>query len=71
MVESLAQSGRLRTLIHPGPVYGVHVRLYVYGYVQYIDAFKYPRFTNFCLAISGSPGNILDVAYCDQHNDST
>jgi hypothetical protein len=25
MVESPAQSGRLRTLIHPGPVSGVHV----------------------------------------------
>ncbi len=25
LVESLAQSGRLRTLIHPGPVAGVHV----------------------------------------------
>jgi hypothetical protein len=26
MVESPAQSGRLKTLIHPGPVAGVHVR---------------------------------------------
>jgi len=26
MVESPAQSGRLRTLIHPGPVSRVHVR---------------------------------------------
>jgi hypothetical protein len=26
MVESPAQSGRLRTLIHPGPVSGVHVK---------------------------------------------
>ncbi|WP_216915691.1 MULTISPECIES: hypothetical protein, partial [unclassified Synechococcus] len=25
MVESPAQSGRLKTLIHPGPVFGVHV----------------------------------------------
>jgi len=25
MVESPAQSGRLKTLIHPGPVSGVHV----------------------------------------------
>jgi len=25
MVESPAQSGRMRTLIHPGPVAGVHV----------------------------------------------
>jgi hypothetical protein len=25
MVESPAQSGRLKTLIHPGPVAGVHV----------------------------------------------
>ncbi|MFO7627907.1 MAG: AbrB-like transcriptional regulator [Prochlorococcaceae cyanobacterium] len=25
MVESPAQSGRLRTLIHPGPISGVHV----------------------------------------------
>jgi len=25
MVESPAQSGRMRTLIHPGPIYGVHV----------------------------------------------
>ncbi len=25
MVESPAQSGRMRTLIHPGPVSGVHV----------------------------------------------
>ena len=27
MVESPAQSGRLKTLIHPGPVSGVHVRI--------------------------------------------
>ena len=27
MVESPAQSGRLRTLIHPGPISGVHVML--------------------------------------------
>jgi hypothetical protein len=26
MVESPAQSGRLRTLIHPGPISGVHVK---------------------------------------------
>jgi hypothetical protein len=25
MVESPAQSGRMRTLIHPGPIAGVHV----------------------------------------------
>ena len=25
MVESPAQSGRMRTLIHPGPISGVHV----------------------------------------------
>jgi len=27
MVESPAQSGRMRTLIHPGPTSGVHVTL--------------------------------------------
>ena len=27
MVESPAQSGRLRTLIHPGPVAGAHVTI--------------------------------------------
>ncbi len=31
MVESPAQSGRLRTLIHPGPVAGVHVILNGHG----------------------------------------
>ncbi|MCP9793514.1 hypothetical protein KBZ20_17255, partial [Vulcanococcus limneticus Candia 3F8] len=28
MVESPAQSGRMRTLIHPGPVSGVHVTVF-------------------------------------------
>jgi hypothetical protein len=39
MVESPAQSGRLRTLIHPGPVSGVHVT-YIAGksYVLWIVA---------------------------------
>jgi hypothetical protein len=27
MVESPAKSGRLRTLIHPGPISGVHVKI--------------------------------------------
>ncbi|MCP9943474.1 hypothetical protein KBY70_13880, partial [Cyanobium sp. ATX 6E8] len=27
MVKSPAQSGRLRTLIHPGPIAGVHVMI--------------------------------------------
>jgi len=38
-VKSTAQSGRMRTLIHPGPVSGVHVKWsYVLGFLTTADA---------------------------------
>ncbi len=49
------------------------LRLYIYGNVKYVDAFKKPRVTNFCYASSteGSKGYKTAIAKSHLHNDAT
>lgn len=49
---------------------GRSIRLYIYGRVAYVDAFKKARYTNFCLALSGAPNQKCDIAICAIHNDA-
>jgi hypothetical protein len=46
-------------------------RLYIYGSVTYVDVFGEGRVTEFCFAVKGTPGQPVDIAYCQENNKAT
>lgn len=46
-------------------------RFYIYGSVTYIDVFGADRVTEFCFAVKGTPGQPVDIAYCQENNNAT
>jgi len=58
MVESPAQSGRMRTLIHPGPISGVHVKPNR-PYLSLMRAEPHTAFSSDEVAIAPAPGTLL------------
>lgn len=48
---------------------GQRARFYVWGEIEYLDVFRVPRRTLYCISYSGT-GEQKSWAYCDRHNDA-
>jgi hypothetical protein len=49
---------------------GATKRLYAYGTINYIDAFKGPHYTNFCVGFFEVTAQSVRFEPCNRYNDS-